>query len=245
MEVVVDDDDREAIPLEEPNTDDPVIPPPPPPNSQPPSDQLDEAASLLQAAVPLVRTWMEEIHEWELLEPAAGDVLAFAHRHESGLFRVAGRLRAPASMVIARLKDHMKETRLTWDPDVSSVECLTSFGDNMEHVRSVVRMPMNMAPVTIEGIQHTTFMEESRTYFYLFASLDGPKGGVGVPDATLTVGVTVRELDKDTGCEVNAVFQCRWHTHWTVAWLVDPLLLNHFFNAERMVSRALLYGGKQ
>lgn len=104
----------------------------------------------------------------------------------------------------------------------------------MEHVRSVVRMPFGLASVTLDGIQHTPYMEESRTYFYLFTSLSDVAVG-GEPDAQVTVGVTVRELDKDTGCKINAVFHCWWRTHWSVAWLVDPLLVIHFFNAQRMV----------
>lgn len=230
------DQDHEAIPLEEPA-------PPPPPQSVPIEDggKLNAAITALQEAVPLVRVWMAEPHEWELMEPAAGDVLAFAHRHQSGVYRVAGRLCVPASMVIARLKDHIHESRISWDPDVERAECVQSFGDNMEHVQSVVRMPLGLAPVTLDGIQHTTYNEESRTYFYLFTSLstDG-----GEPDAQVTAGVTVRELDKDTGCEINAVFHCWWRTHWSVAWLVDPMLVAHFFNAERMVRRAHVYEKK-
>lgn len=238
----MDDQDHEAIPLEEPSV---TTPEPVAPQSVPIEDggKLNEAVTALQEAVPLVRTWMAEVHEWELLEPAAGDVLAFAHRHQGGVYRVAGRLHASASMVIARLKDHISESRVTWDPDVERVECVHSFGDNMEHVRSVVRMPFGFAPVTLDGIQHTTYMEESRTYFYLFTSLSDVAVG-REPDAQVTVGVTVRELDKDTGCEINAVFHCWWRTHWSVAWLVDPLLDTHFFNAERMVRRAHLYEKK-
>lgn len=233
----MEDEEHEAIPLEEPA---PVSVPVPIAIEE--AGKLNEAVAILQTAVPQVRAWMAQMHDWELLEPAVGDVLAFAHRQEPMVHRVAGRLRAPASLVVARLKDHIQETRSTWDPDVERVECLASYGDNMEHVRSVVRMPMRMSPVTIEGIQHTTFMEDSGTYFYLFASL--PETNGGEPDAEALVGVTVRELDKATGCEVNAVFRCHWKTHWSVAWLVDPMLMSHFFNAERMVERAHLYEKK-
>lgn len=234
------DHDHESIPLEDKIPESAPVAPAIPIED---AGKLNEALNILQEALPTVRGWMADVHEWELLEPAAGDVLAFAHRSQPCLHRVAGHLRASADVVIARLKDHTPETRLAWDPDVEHVECLNSFGDNVERVRSVVRMPMRMASVTLEGIQHTTYMEDSRTYFYLFASLP-PSGGAGQPDAEAVVGITVRELDKDTGCEVNAVFQCAWHTHWSVAWLVDPMLMAHFFNAERMMERAHLYEKK-
>ena len=235
-----DNDDKEAIPLDDVPEPGPLAPTLEMSNTL---SDVNEAVTQLQKAIQQVRGWMAELHEWELLEPAAGDVLAFAHRHEPGLFRVAGRLRTPAAMVIAKLKDHSQETRTLWDTDVERVECLASYGDNMERVRSVVRMPFKLAPVTIEGIQHTTFTEQGSggigTYFYIFAS-SPPSAG----DAHLITGVTVRELDKQTGCEINAVFQCEWDTHWSVAWLIDPMLQSHFFNAERMVQRALLYGEK-
>lgn len=237
----MDSEDHDSISLEEPtSTLKPVIPQSVPIEN---GGKVNEAVTALQEAVPQVRTWMADIHEWELMEPAAGNVLAFVHRHQEGVYRVAGRLCASADAVITRLKDHNNESRLRWDSDVEHVECTYSFSDNMEHVRSLVQMPFGLTRVTLDGIQHTTYMEESRTYFYLFTSL--PISTMDrEPDAQVTVGVTVRELDKDTGCEINAVFRCWWHTHWSVAWLIDPLLVAHFFNAERMVRRAHLYEKK-
>lgn len=233
-----DEEERESIPLE----DVPKEPAPIVLLAPEQSMRLKEAVECIKSGTAQVRQWITTSHDWELMEPTpvGGDILAFAHRHDRAVHRVAGRLRVPAHFVIARLKDHCAETRIQWDPDITAVQCVESYGDNMERVQSTFRMPAGLSDGVLEGIQHTLYMEESRTYLYVFASI--PTGRA--TDIEAIVGASVRELDGDTDCELNVVFSVHWQTHWSVGWLLDPLLEAHFFNAERMVERALLYEKK-
>lgn len=170
--------------------------------------------------------------EWEIMENDNDDttaMLCFSNRDRPCCYRIAGRLGATAAHLIANLKDNTPKGTLLLE-----TEHLKTFGENVERIKHHVRLPGPwMGTHDVEGLQQCIFMEDSNRYLYVFVTDDDEP-----PPLRFLLGVWIRELDQDTGSEVEAVFEWQ-HTSPGLRTAVSDLLLeNVWITAENLVEWA-------
>lgn len=173
--------------------------------------------------------------EWELMENGAEELLLCFRFRDDDLhrYRIAGRLDASAALIIAHLKD-MPQGEILLE-----TECVKTFGENVDRLRHRIHLPgLWMGEQIVEGLQQCVYMQDSNRYLYVFVSEQSA-------DLSVLLGVWIRELDNNDGCEVEVVFEWRHQSPGLRTWASDVLLENVWLTAENLVGWAQLFSQKK
>lgn len=236
MEPLVGDDEAESIPLHTPRTT--TEAPPPSPSLD---EKEEETATLpivevLKEASTRVTCFCRAGPDWELMEneeeSLSGSLLCFRYQNRSGLYRVAGRLAAPANTIVANLN------QIPCGSVLLSTQHVKTFGENIAIVQHTVRLPPSgisrSQPLVLKGVKQCVFMEDSNSYLYVFATMPAE-------DVSVLFGVRVRELDHDQGSEVEVILEWKHAKPGLSTWLSDRWLETFWMTAENLVEWAQFF----